>query len=56
MTSVGGSVLTVASVTAAVGLDVGVVVTTSSSQLGIMHASVFLQSHVPSKQSHTSES
>ena len=57
MTSVGGSVLTVASVTAAVGLDVGVVVvTTSSSQLGIMHASVFLQSHSPSKQSHTNES
>lgn len=51
MTSVGGSVLTVASVTAAVGLDVGVVVTTSSSQLGIMHASVFLQSHSPSKHS-----
>ena len=54
--SVGGSVLTVASVTAAVGLDVGVVVTTSSSQLGIMHASVFLQNHSPLKQSHTSES
>ena len=54
MTSVGGSVLTVASVTAAVGLDVGVVVT--SSQLGIMHASVFLQSHSPSKHSQTRES
>ena len=56
MTSVGGSVLDVASVAAAVGLDEGVDVVNSSSQLGIMHASVFLQSHSPSKQSQTRES